>query len=356
MQLPTLHISYTNYLGYLMSCFSSEGKVLPVSTLLFMVLIVFLMPSRGYAQLPHGYVDHTPYPQPPGDSCNWFVPNEFGGLPVDSCDCGSLYPKGPDYQYSRMGGRNYDPSYDTCLIGDPYCKPPVQVDHVFKVPCEWTTDPQYGEGYQGPVDVQTGCFTLSFNLTQCQEGKTVQQVEITLRDQDKNCRNPQTHLGKPDTTGSVTLYDTVYVGTDTIITSRDSLIINPNVLYTFDEVTGSTVTLNLLDPPTAPDGPLGPAPPCESRSFQFEVCDLWSWGHGPAEQDCPTVLEIKLINSDGTECGIIPFPIVGSCQFPDPTPGTGGGGDMERRDLFVPSVGELEVQFIRYDGYVLELQ
>ena len=338
-----------------MICFSYGGKCFPVPTFFAVVLfVVLLFPVSGSAQLPHSYIDHVPYPQAPGDSCNWFRP---GAIPTDSCDCGSLYPKGPDYQYSRIGGRNYDPHYDSCMIGTLGCEPPPQMDHIFKVPCEWTEDPQYGGGHQGPVDVQTGCFTLSFNLTQCQEGKTVNQVEITLRDQDENCRNPYTHLGKPDTTGSVTLYDTIYVGTDTIITSRDSLIIDPNVLYTFDEGEGSTVTLNLADPVNTPGGPLGPAPPCESRSFQFEVCDLWSWGHGPAEQDCPTVFEITLKNSDGTTCGVIPFPIVGNCQFPNPSPGTEEEGDMERRGLFVPGVGELDVQLIRYEGnQVLELR
>jgi len=229
----------------------------------------------------------------------------------------------------------------------------AQIDHIFKVPCgyEWNQ-------YEEANGVKAGCFTIAFNLTQCQEGKVVQKIDIKLRDQDASCRNDSTYLTRPKDT--LTLYDTVIVDKDTTITSRDSIDRDTTgVFSTGPNGNGSTMTFDLRDPTITTGGQLPPGPPCQSRSFEFEVCDLWKWGHGPAEFDCPTVFEIILYNSDGSTCGIIPFVIWGSCNFPpDPRIEGGEGGRMPTQSgLYIPDVGELEMHLIRYEnGRVIELK
>lgn len=357
-----------------MSLRSSDRMPLPaffpsrlVSFLLYGSVVVgcwFALPSQGIAQ--HYYVDHLPYSGNP-DSCNWFRPDFY---PVDSCDCGSLYPNGPDYSYSRVkAGRNYDPYWDTCTQCPPQNFPP-QVDHIFRVPCEETQDPAYNPP-SGDYDVETGCFTMAFNLTQCQEGKTVTELQIKLRDPEAPCRGKGTFITHPDTT-IIVLYDTTITGGDTLISggdtvitpmdttikARDSLDIDRPYLAGFDPQNGGIMTVKLTGESGVPGGDLPPGPPCQSRSFQFDICNLWSWGHGPAELECPTVFEVTLVNSDSSMCGVIPFVIWGSCMFPGGDPAAeGGGGIGTRQGLFIPDVGELNLQMIRYeDGQIIELQ
>lgn len=329
---------------------------LPLTVFVAALLLTFFpVPGSGQVQYPDSYSDHTPFPFNPdstvADSCHWIRPKAPPWPPyegIDSCDCGSIYPKGPDYKYSRMGGNNYDPDYDSCLLVEPPCVTPPQVDHIFRVPCDYTQDPNYSPP-QGDFDVEVGCFTLAFDLTQCQEGKVVDGIEIKLRDQEGPCRNSETWLTKPKDT--VTVYDTVIVGNDTTVTPRDS--VGRDTVGVFSTGTGGSTMIYEFDTDTnvVKGGPLPPRPPCKSRSFKFDICNLWKWGHGPAELECPTVFEIVLRNSDGTYCGIIPFVIWGSCVFPaDPKAGGGGDGEQTRSGLYIPDVGELEMRLIRYEG------
>lgn len=142
----------------------------------------------------------------------------------------------------------------------------------------------------------------------------VSQLRIKLRDQGANCRND-----------TVNLRDSVNGSLDTL----HQFIDDPT-----DPFNTSTIVINIPDIP--------PPFPCISRRLSFEVCDLWKWGHGPAEWACPTVLEFSFINTDGTECGTIPFVLRGSCDFPGPDPII-----KENEGVFMPSING--VQIIRYN-------
>lgn len=237
---------------------------------------------------------------PPADSCYW-----------PGCECGSIYPMGPDYMYSVVSGRNYDPSYpDSCETEYYHDCPPMQIEHIYRVNCEY--DSATGQ-------LRTGCFTLAFTVTQCQGfygPKMVDKIRIKLRDQDKNCRNDTVNL-------------------------QDSINGNLDTLYKFihdptDPFNSSTIVIDLPND-------IPPPLPCVRTNFSFEICDLWAWGHGPAEWACPTVLEFSFINTDSTECGTIPFVMYGHCVFPGPDPAIEGEGD----GIFMPMIDGKRV--IRYN-------
>lgn len=235
--------------------------------------ILLCSASNASAQFSHYYVDHLPTTLP--DSCYWA-----------GCECGGIYPSGPDYVHSVISGRNYDPNYpDSCETEYYHDCPPMQPEHIFRVPCEYDS---------ATGDLLTGCFTLAFKVTQCQGfygPKTITGLQIKLRDQSKHCRNDTTNL--IDTTGG--LPDTV-----------EQFILNPP--------DNSTITINLLSQP------IPPPYPCIPRTFSFQVCDLWKRNAGPADQRCPTIFEFTFLNSDGTQCGTIPFVMYGGCIFPGPDP------------------------------------
>ncbi len=236
--------------------------------------ILLCSASNASAQFSHYYVDHLPTTLP--DSCYWA-----------GCECGGIYPSGPDYVHSVISGRNYDPNYpDSCETEYYHDCPPMQPEHIFRVPCAYDS---------ATGDLLTGCFTLAFTITQCQGfygPKTVDSVRITLRDQNKHCRNDTTNF-----------LDTIPTPDDTVAQFIDNPLVPGS----------STVTLNIQPNLTPPY-------PCIKRTLSFEVCDLWKRDHGPADQTCPTVFEFSFVNSDGTECGTIPFVMYGICIFPGPDP------------------------------------
>lgn len=261
---------------------------LPSSLAVLAASLLFFAPDLRAQS--HYYVDHFPtggLGMPPADSCFW-----------PGCECGSIYPTGPDYMYSVVSGRNYDPSYpDSCETEFYTNCPPMQIEHIYRVDCVY--DSATGQ-------LRTGCFTLEFTITQCQGlygPKMVDKIRIKLRDQGNNCRN-----------------DTVNFA-DSVGSSLDTL-----AQFIADTANNSTIEINIPNIP--------PPYPCAKRPFSFEVCDLWKWGHGPAEWNCPTVFEFTLINTDGTECGTIPFVMYGHCVFPGPDPAIEEG----KEGVFTPSV------------------
>ncbi len=281
---------------------------------------------------PDFYVDHWP-------DTNLFMGDDCHRA---GCQCGSILPGGPDYKYSRAPcGRNYDPIYNA----DPASAPPQQ-DHIFRVPCSYRDDPHY-DGDEDSVEPYVGCFMLGFTVSTCKDGQAFSGLEIKLRDQGKPCQNDNVFLNQRDTVGIVTLYDTLIAGKDTLITSRDSVIYMRDTLYTitYDSTLGpnhpanSRIFIPFDDSLTSV--------PCKTATFMFEVCDLWKWGHFPAEYDCPIVFEITLKNANPPkpDCGTIPFVIWGDCN--------GGGMKIQGEGgelvegTYVPNVGE--VRIIRYE-------
>lgn len=282
---------------------------------------------------PDFYVDHLPDTVFVGDSCH-----------PRGCVCGTIEPTGPDYKHSRQSGRNYDPLYDNDPAGAP-----KQADHVFDVPCSYRDNPHY-DGDEDTVEPYVGCFMLGFTVRTCKDGEAFSGLEIKLRDQAKPCQNDNVTLNTLDTVGVMTLYDTLIAGKDTLITSRDSVIVNriqPKGVITYDSTLGpnhpanSRIFIPFDDSLTSI--------PCETATFMFEVCDLWKWGHFPAEYDCPIVFEVTLKNANPPkpDCGTIPFVIWGNCN--------GGGMKIQGEGgelvegTYVPNVGE--VRIIRYEEH-----
>lgn len=284
---------------------------------------------------PDFYVDHWPDTAKfLGDDCHRM-----------GCQCGSILPGGPDYTYSRAPcGRNYDPAFDVDPAGGP-----AQQDHIFKVPCSYRDDPHW-DGDDDTLAPYVGCFMLGFTVSTCKDGQKFSGIEIRLRDQGKVCQNDNVYLNRRDTVGVVTVYDTAIVGTDTLIKSRDSVIFNrvPLHVITYDSTLGANHPANsALTLPFPFDDTLTSVP-CKTATFTFEVCDLWKWGHFPAEFDCPIVFEVTLKNANppNPDCGTIPFVIWGSCAGPE-LKIQGEGGELVE-GTYVPNVGE--VQLIRYEG------
>lgn len=307
-----------------------------VCAAVFAVLFLSVCTSELWGQWsPDFYVDHWP-------DTNLFIGDDCHRV---GCQCGSILPGGPDYKYSRAPcGRNYDPAHES----DPAGAPPQQ-DHVFRVPCSYRDDPHW-DGDDDTLAPYVGCFMLGFTVSTCKDGQQFSALEIRLRDQGKACQNDKVFLNQRDTVGVVTLYDTVIVGKDTLVTSRDSLIYNRDTMYviTYDSTLGSNYPANSVITIPLPVTDTLTSVPCKPMEFMFEVCDLWKWGHFPAEYDCPIVFEVTLKNANppNPDCGTIPFVIWGDCNGLDVKIEGEGGEPVE--GTYVPNIGE--VRIIRYEG------
>ena len=218
------------------------------------------------------------------DSCLWssrMLP--FGG----NCSCGGLYPGGVDYAYDTWGW-NYDPAhqFDTCGNHDQAnpCGGPAQPRHLYDVPCWYetdTTDPNHPK-------LNTGCFTLQFAVTHCQQGKKVNELEFDFSNFDLSC------FGDSVTINDVSVSPSVNVATF----EKDS---------TGTPIGSSKFYIDLSN------NKIPPPPPCAPRILSFEVCGLWKEGRSPAEHECAAVFEVTFMNDDISECGKVPFIFGGRC-------------------------------------------
>ncbi|MGE3802359.1 MAG: hypothetical protein AB7H80_15190 [Candidatus Kapaibacterium sp.] len=232
-----------------------------------------------------------PNPSSPVDSCNWTAWPAGPG-----CSCGGLYPGGPHYSHDTWG-INYDPAhfYDSCGDHDNPtwdCGGAPQPRHLYNVPCSYQTD----TNDPNHPYLKTGCFTLQIGVTHCMTGKNLQELQFDFSNYDLSCFGD-----------SVTIMDLNTTPPDTVAFLRKDSTGTPiggtSFLYDFGQN-------NTIPPP----------PPCVPRILTFEVCGLWKDGRSPAEHECAAVFEVKFLNSDASECGIIPFIVGGRCPDLDAEP------------------------------------
>ena len=234
------------------------------------------------------------------DSCNWSAWPSGPG-----CSCGGLYPGGPAYHRSTWGV-NYDPAYfgfvsDTCDHDNPTWAGggAPQPRHLYNVPCGYETD----TNDPNHPYITTGCFTMQIGVTHCMAGKQLRELQFDFSNYDLSCFGDSvtiTDISDPSSPGIPIVFE------------KDSLGVPK----------GSTKFLYDL----GQNNTIPPAPPCSPRILTFEVCGLWKNGRSPAEHECAAVFEVKFLNSDASECGIIPFIVGGRCPDLDIEPVEDEGG------------------------------